>query len=581
MDGWLPSKGNKMISLGCRDFRGCERADIVLTPFALVAGKNGAGKSSLGQATAAALCADPLPLSGMPKTAAGLLVKSGSNTARMTLRGESGTARIDWPSCAVMAEGTPPQASRWAAGVDRVSALSPRDRARVIGEYLHSDPTREDLKSALEDVELKGEPVLDAVCQLVSDHGWDGAHTLRKEKGAELKGQWRQVAGVNYGSRVAVSWLPPDWVKFNTDEVNLHKATENDLAAAIPLAQAAHNKAIADAAVSGAARDRLQAEADTVEARKDALRDAEAETERVAAELARVQNERAGLPTGNLDPGLPCPHCGALVVIRQIDLATRVLEPIEDVQVTAAELKQRRMAIADADGIISNLTAALRDADRAVDRARVDMQVALNAKVRVEAMPPASSGSDVEAAAADLDRARRRLAAWRQKREAGEIQTRIAGNDLVLGILAPDGLRAKKLAHVLDLFNLAQLGRLSLAAGWNNVTIDPEMTLAYGGRPFALLSSSEQYRVNAVLQLAMAHLDKSAMVVLDAADILDGGARTQLFAMLEEAGLPALVCMTLTRRDQMPDLAHLGFGESYWIESGVAQTLNPPAEAAA
>jgi hypothetical protein len=95
------------------------------------------------------------------------------------------------------------------------------------------------------------------------------------------------------------------------------------------------------------------------------------------------------------------------------------------------------------------------------------------------------------------------------------------------------------------------------------------------------LATSEQYRVRAVLQVAMAHLDKSAMVVLDAADVLDGTSRSGLFAMLEESQLPAIVCMTLTKREQMPDLETAGFGMSYWLDSGVAQTLHPPAEAAA
>jgi hypothetical protein len=69
------------------------------------------------------------------------------------------------------------------------------------------------------------------------------------------------------------------------------------------------------------------------------------------------------------------------------------------------------------------------------------------------------------------------------------------------------------------------------------------------------------------------------MVVLDAADVLDGPARSGLFAMLDEAAIPALVCLTLTRREQMPDLAAAGMGSSYWIESGIVRPLRQ-AEAA-
>jgi hypothetical protein len=71
----------------------------------------------------------------------------------------------------------------------------------------------------------------------------------------------------------------------------------------------------------------------------------------------------------------------------------------------------------------------------------------------------------------------------------------------------------------------------------------------------------------------MAKLDGSDMVVLDAADVLDGTTRSGLFAMLEESGLDALVCLTLTRPEQCPDLAAADLGCSYWIEAGVTRPL--------
>jgi hypothetical protein len=187
---------------------------------------------------------------------------------------------------------------------------------------------------------------------------------------------------------------------------------------------------------------------------------------------------------------------------------------------------------------------------------------------KVEAQP------DVDVAGAEQahDRARRNLDAFRQKREADDLAERVRTNDLVLAILAPDGLRGRKLARVVEAFN-ASLRPLSETAVWADVTVDAAMSLAYGGRPYALLSTSEQYRVRAVLQTAMARLDGSDMIVLDAADVLDGTTRSGLFAMIEESDLAALVCMTLTRREQVPDLAAAELGASYWIEDGIAQPL--------
>jgi hypothetical protein len=563
-----------MIEITLRNFRGCERADIECAPIALVAGRNAAGKSSLAQATGAVLCGAGLPLAGLTKASAGLLVKSGASEARIVIKSESGTGRIDWPSCQPSAQGEPPAASVYAAGLQSVAFEAPADRARTLGKYLHADPTRDDLARALADEEMDDDAVA-VIWKLIEAQGWDGAHTLRKEKGTEYKGAWRQVTGANWGSRVGASWVPAGW------QFEFEEPKENDLLAALALAKGNHDKAIAAAAVSGAERTRLAAEAAAVEPRKDALQQAEATAERLAGELDVARNARAALPPGTVDPGMPCPHCGAFVTLRQVNLAETRLEPAEAAP-PASELKKRRDAIARTDGDVSRLTGQVQEADRAVDQARLSMQNALLARTSLDKMPPpAEAEVDVEAARIEAAAAEQRLKGFRQKREADDLHDKIMTNNAVMDILAPDGLRAKKLSHVLELFNMAQLGRLSLAAGWNQVTVDAETTLAYGGRPYALLSTSEQWRVRAVLQVAMARLDGAAMVVLDAADVLDGPTRSGLFDLLDEAGLPALICMTLSRREQVPDLEAAGLGMSYWIEDGVAQPLHEPAEAAA
>jgi len=105
------------------------------------------------------------------------------------------------------------------------------------------------------------------------------------------------------------------------------------------------------------------------------------------------------------------------------------------------------------------------------------------------------------------------------------------------------------------------------------VSIDRTAAIEYGGRPYGLLSSSEQYRVRAALAVAMAQLDGSELVILDGADILDAPSRSGLFGLLESVGIPALVTMTLARREQVPDLAAAELGRSYWLSAGVVEPL--------
>ena len=336
-----------MISIRVRNFRGCASAEIELDPIALVAGRNGAGKSSLAQATGAVLTGETLPFGLATKGSAAALVKSAAQEAIVYLKGDNGMSHIEWPACAVTSDGDPPGASAYAAGLASIALLPPKERAQVLGQYLRADPTREDLASALADVELGDDHVVTAVWKIIEDYGWDGAHSLRRDKGVELKGAWRQVTTQNYGSRIGVTWAPAGWT------LDLDGMTEADLEAAVEMARAEHERAIGAAAVSAAAREQMAAEAGELDAREDSLRDAEKAAEELADMLDKAKEERTTLPPGNVEPGLPCPHCGAFVVVRQVDLdGTRVLEPAEVAPVTPAwGIEQRRLlAIADADG---------------------------------------------------------------------------------------------------------------------------------------------------------------------------------------------------------------------------------------
>jgi hypothetical protein len=53
-----------------------------------------------------------------------------------------------------------------------------------------------------------------------------------------------------------------------------------------------------------------------------------------------------------------------------------------------------------------------------------------------------------------------------------------------------------------------------------------------------------------------------------------------LFEMLIQVAIPAVVCMTLSRREQCPDLAKLELGRSYWLAGGILEPLQPERQAA-
>ena len=552
-----------MISIKLRNFRGCAEADIECGPIALIAGQNAAGKTSVAQAVGATLSGNALPIAGLRSSMSNVFVRAGTEQATVLVQSTEGTVSIQWPKAQAVSTGKPPQASEYATGLASIVTLAPKDRLRVLAEYLHADPTREDVGAALEEAGLGGEKALDTIWGLIEQQGWDGAEKMRRERGQEMKGQWRQTTGANYGSRIAASWRP-----------DLEALRESDLLAAFTRAKADRDNAMTAVAVSDSERRRLEEEAALLDARRGASERATARVDECAGRYVGAQEQRATLPPASRQEGFPCPHCGAFILPVRVGLVETRYEKAPAVDITDAELKARRIAIADADGQMGKALGDLNAARRDAGAAEAAIARSIEAQERLANWPAGvETGTDRAAAEAALERAEKMLAEYRQKIEADRVHRLIEGNEIVIGLLAGDGLRAKKLDQVLDVFNGVTLDQISTAAGWKPVHIDRTAAIEYGGRPYALLSSSEQYRVRAALAVAMAQLDGSDLVILDGADILDAPSRSGLFDLLESVGIPAIVTMTLARREQVPDLAAAELGRSYWLSGGVVEPL--------
>ena len=70
-----------------QNYRGLASASLDLSKICLLAGPNEAGKTSTVQAVAAALTGDPVPIRGVKKSDAGLLVRSGTANGNVKLTG--------------------------------------------------------------------------------------------------------------------------------------------------------------------------------------------------------------------------------------------------------------------------------------------------------------------------------------------------------------------------------------------------------------------------------------------------------------------------------------------------------------
>jgi hypothetical protein len=551
------------MNLTITNFRGIAQAAFDLTGIVLVGGPNAAGKSSVAQATAAALTGNPLPIRGMKSSQAGCLVRSGAAKGSVVATGTAGEITIDWPKAKATTTGQPPTASEIAAGLCCVLNLPAKERAEVLGRYLKADPTMADLDAALADLSLPAAS-LEKIWQAIQAQGWDGAHKAATEKGAQLKGAWREVTGEQHGAKKAPEWLPEGWAD------DLAAADEKQLQQAVANARAEVENRIANAAISADRRKELEERAGQLKALEQQFADAGKLRDDMAAFLNEARQELAALPSTSQINSLSCPHCHKTVAMVNgalMKAADRIPEKEIEERRSARQAVQDKIVAGEQD--FSRAVTALADVARRLEEAEA---------AKKELAKPTTGGGNPEEAREALALAETRLKAAQRKLSADHKHASIEANQKIADALDRDGVRLTKLTGALAAFN-TKIAEVCWLAGWKPVAVDKELDASYGGTPYHLLSKSERWRARVALQLGMSALDGSQFVIIDGADILvDRALRNGLFRVLQTMGVPALVTMALPEPEALPDLAKAGVGTSYWVKDGV---LIPRAEVAA
>lgn len=540
------------MKIRARNFRRLVEANLEIDKLCLVAGQNDQAKTSFLQAIAAALAREPVGQFEIGKKDAALLVHDGADNAYIEISNDESSVALDWPACALKAVGThPPQASPVALGMTSIATIPVKERAAALEPYMNAAPTRDDLAKAVSD---GYEPeTLDRLWNLIERDGWNAVHAAQIQQRQKTAGAWQQVTGETFGSVKAKSWQPKEWRR------GLDETTDEELEQRCKTADQILEEAIAANAVDAAKVAEMQ---ELVAS----LPDLQIKKDQAEIRYGNAVRARQKLPPASRETGLPCPHCGGLLVIHH-DLAVTTLAKFD--ALPEGKLKEIRLAIAEANGTVEHDQALLTEARQALDKAQKAETILATAK------QPATI--PVETAKLHAQNARVELAMARQYTRATELAEQWEMLDEFIKILAPTGLRQTKLGTALDAFN-KKLAALTDFADWCAVRIEEDLTISYDGRPFALLGASVQFRVITILKLAMAIEDKSALVLIDGADILDAGARDELFTLLENyGGPPVIVAMTLFAPTSAPDLAAAELGTTVWIKDGI---LGPLAKAA-
>jgi hypothetical protein len=570
------------IKINVSAFRCIKVAEVEVSPIALIAGNNGNGKTSLAQAAAAAFTGQHAPGLNIAKKDASALIHRGSErVSAAKVSTAEGSAMMTWPKCDFSTNGTPPEISKIAAGIIRLSAMDAKERALVLNDYLKTEPTEEELKKALgvalEKFDGDHTKRIDNIVAKLKEIGWDATEKLAADTATKAKGAWEQVTKQKYGSAKAESWLPDGFDEFSFQ--NVDAAT---LAEGLAELRGQRDKAIAARAVLNADLSAYETEAAKIDDLTDAGKTLARYVDEAKAAVTAFEGEEVPpKPVTSDTVPLECPDCGRKLVLQNgklVVFATEGLTPehqVASMNLAITNHTKRGQELATA---LRNAENAVRDNDLAISASQLAQTKLDEAKAKAAGVQEEGDPDDL---AASIERNQTLLVAMESAAAAKEHATNVTMYLALKAVLAADGLRQTKMLEALAGVN-EQLDHMSKVAGWPEVSIAQDLSLRYGGHPYEVLSESEKYRVNVTLQLRLADIDGSQAVIIDAADILDAKGKQGLFALLEAAQEPrfgrdtpmsALVCMTASKVEQIPNLAEIGLGKTYWVEAGTVKEV--------
>ncbi|HFI2197505.1 TPA: AAA family ATPase [Pseudomonas aeruginosa] len=531
----------RITKLEITNFQGLRHAALdVSAPVLLVAGHNGAGKSSLLDAISHAFTGKPGRVA--QKQHIGQLITEGA---------KKGEARVEWldeagevQACGVAlpsGKGSPLADSPFLPFVldaSRFAALDAKDRRRVLFDLSGASTSPNQIAERLV---AKGHAaaLVEKVKPLLRS-GFPAAVEQAKAYASEARGAWKAVTGENYGSDKANGWEPEAPPAIVSEE-ELESARAELQATAQDLDEAqqtlgASKRAHADAQARASRIAALRETAALADRRRNKLATDEANQDEWSEKVMAAESAASGEPAHQ---PLTCPHCQGAVDLQAGQLVphqppAKVADPE-----AAKRLEEYRGYLASAQRAVANSQRDLKESEDAAAQA-----VALEAETAQA--PSAEAIANGEQAINELrqarDASRAKLVALQEaleaatQREASIAKAQAAHQDVVawtgmVDALSPTGIPAEILADAIGPVN-DTLKRLAGIAGWSPVEISADIDVTFGGRLYDLLSESERWRCDTTIALAIATISGLRLVLLDRLDVLDLPSRNQAIALM-------------------------------------------------
>ncbi|MCO7513751.1 AAA family ATPase [Pseudomonas guariconensis] len=571
------------------NFQGLRSASLDLAaPITLVAGLNGAGKSSLREAIGFALGGSGRV---QHKKDYGKLITEGEKKAQIIVSHDGAASSFTLPKGTAERHGVPgDDYLPFVLTPGAFAALDDKSRRATLFKLMGASAKPDVVVGKL--AERKADPAKVEKIKPLLLSGFAAAQEQAKTYAAESRGAWKAITGEAYGSEKAEGWsvqLPAGEVASEAEREKVfaeHKKVLQDIENGNRFIGEQDAKRQASAGLDQRRTELEQAAGlydRAVAKRTTTEQDLAALEQRLPELQAQLKDQQAG------SGGCECPACGAglKIIGKKLELykglkedttatttlALDVTKVQQSIDMLRRTLQNDMAAVAKAEAASEELKQLDGQQAEAFDQAKYDLAVdALNKLRKLEGELRAKY-------TALMDQAIAAKSADENTAKAAQHHQDVKDWVLIEKALAPDGIPGEILAGALQPFN-ASLARTSKLTGWPMVQVATDMDITAGGRMYQLLSESEQWRCDTLLALAIAVHSGLKLVMLDRFDVLDLPARGQLLGMLvslAKAGEieSAIVLGTLKAKPAKlpPEIS------AVWIEGGVAQQDQPMQQA--
>ena len=553
-----------MTRISISNYRAIDHADIELGGITLIAGDVGYGKTSICTAIAAVLSGRGIVWPDVTKKDSKVLVRRGTDEGSITASGEEWKRTVDYPGGSVTTKGNAVTIDPIAAGLTSLATVPLKDRPMWLEDFLPGEPSAEDFSVAAHDAGLSDGDTK-KVWAKVAKSGWDSTLKSAEDRAPKLKARWSEVTGEpRWGSVKGPEWEPEGMTEA------LKEASADALAAAQDETQARYDEVVAVAAVGAQEMRDLTERASRLPGLASTSAKVDEEVSDANKILTQARKALEAYPDMMGAYGRDhCPHCGAEVAVRYWEEKGKsgggVLKHNLTVEIPAddndpdSKRKKREafVAVSDAEQVAKNLQGQANEIEAQIETASA-------AKISLEQAEakPSEDAPDITQAREDLEAARADVLRLDRYNRSRKLHGLITRNTTVVDLLRPAGVRGQVLARSLKVFNREHLAPIvdstskDPSTRWPAIDIRPDFQVTWNGYPYGLVSRSQQWRVRAVLAIALAKASGQQAVVLDDADVLPALERNQLFRALLASGIPNVIigCME-TREDRLPPLA--------------------------